>query len=103
LGKIDCHATLAIYLADPEFNRSAAIRRARDWQAVWVNIQSALTAWRLLAHTTQTIQSIALELDFEDAANFNQFFKRLEAGTPGAFRLKQIDPSHSLGDASQQG
>jgi AraC-like DNA-binding protein len=62
-----------------------------------------LEARRLLAHTTQTIQSIALELGFEDAANFNKFFRRFDAGTPGAFRLKQIDPSPCFDGTSQQG
>lgn len=50
-----------------------------------------LEAKRLLAHTTQPIQSIALELGFEDAANFGKFFKRLNAGAPGAFRLNRGD------------
>lgn len=52
-----------------------------------------LEAKRLLVHTTQPIQSIALALGFEDTANFGRFFKRVNAVTPAAFRLNQFDPT----------
>jgi AraC-like DNA-binding protein len=48
-----------------------------------------LEAKRLLAHTTLPIQGIALELGFEDTANFVRFFKRVGDCTPGEFRLSQ--------------
>ncbi len=47
-----------------------------------------LDAKRLLAHRTQSVQSIALEWGLEDAANFGKFFKRVDSATPGAFRLR---------------
>lgn len=57
----------------------------------YIALRLVLEAKRLLVHTTQPLQSIALGLGFEDAANFGKFFKRMSAATPGAFRLKQTD------------
>ena len=53
----------------------------------YITQRVVLEAKRLLAHTNQPVQAIALELGFEDAANFGKFFKRVNASTPGAFRL----------------
>lgn len=55
----------------------------------YISQRVVLEAKRLLVHTTRSVQSIAIELGFEDTANFNKYFKRMSAGTPGDFRVSQ--------------
>lgn len=45
-----------------------------------------LEAKRLLAHTDRSAASIAAELRFSEATNFQKFFQRLAGTTPGDFR-----------------
>lgn len=47
-----------------------------------------LEAKRLLAHTTQSVSSVAYTLGFNEAANFIKFFKREAGSTPREFREK---------------
>ena len=55
-----------------------------------INQRIALEAKRLLAHTDAAVQSIAIDLGFDDPTNFVKFFKREAAMTPGQFRLSQV-------------
>jgi AraC-like DNA-binding protein len=45
-----------------------------------------LEAKRLLAHSGESAAQIGYELGFTDAANFNQFFRRLTGASPIVFR-----------------
>jgi len=51
-----------------------------------INQRLVLEAKRLLAHTTQAVQSIGRDLGFEEATNFVKFFRRQVGMTPLAFR-----------------
>ena len=46
----------------------------------------ALEAKRLLVHTRQPVERIAMQLGFSESTNFVKFFKRIEGATPSRFR-----------------
>lgn len=48
-----------------------------------------LEAKRLLAHTSLPVQTIALDLGFDDPTNFVKFFRKECGETPGGFRRQQ--------------
>lgn len=52
-----------------------------------------LEARRLLAHTRLTVQSIGLELGFDEATNFAKYFRHACDITPLEFRLSQMHAS----------
>lgn len=47
---------------------------------------------RLLAHTSRTVESIALACGFSSAAQFGQAFKKMMGVTPSAYRAKWREP-----------
>ncbi|WEH20179.1 helix-turn-helix transcriptional regulator [Streptomyces sp. VNUA24] len=52
-----------------------------------IDARVALEAQRLLAHTDETVATIARRLGFVEPTNFGKFFTRHTGVTPGAFRL----------------
>ncbi len=52
-----------------------------------------LEAKRLLVHTDAPVVAIAEKLGFDEATNFNKFFKREVACTPAEFRRRQRTPN----------
>ena len=48
-----------------------------------------LEAKRLLAYSNMTIKEVAFALGFEEATNFNKFFRKHAKITPNCFRIKQ--------------
>ncbi len=51
-----------------------------------INERIALEAKRQLSHTDKTIEELAYELGYNDAAHFSKFFKRQAGVSPNAFR-----------------
>lgn len=47
---------------------------------------------RLLAHTSRTIESIALSCGFSSAAQFSQTFRKIMGCAPSAYRAKWREP-----------
>lgn len=79
-----------VYMADLGFAErtiNRACRRATGLTAKGVLDQRiTLEAQRLLAHTDLPVSSVARQLGFSEAANFDKFFRRLTAQRPAAFR-----------------
>ena len=55
---------------------------------VWISRILVLHAQVLLKSSKQTVQQIALELNFPNASFFGRFFKKHTGMTPGQYRLK---------------
>ena len=54
----------------------------------WISRILVLHAQVLLKSSKQTVQQIALELNFPNASFFGRFFKKHTGMTPGQYRLK---------------
>ena len=48
---------------------------------------------RLLAHTSRTIESVALSCGFSSATQFSQAFRGIMGSTPSAYRAKWREPN----------
>ncbi|MFE2063085.1 AraC family transcriptional regulator [Streptomyces sp. NPDC059467] len=67
-----------------------ACRRATGHTAKQlIDARVALEAKRLLAHTDLPVAAVSHRLGFSEPTNFNKFFTRATASTPGAFRELQ--------------
>ena len=55
---------------------------------------------RWLAHSENTLDEIAHQLDFGDASNLVQFFRRLDGRTPSTFRAAYRNATHPNGPMS---
>ncbi|UTW63119.1 helix-turn-helix transcriptional regulator [bacterium SCSIO 12741] len=55
-----------------------------------INQRLVLEAKRLLAHSDKTVEELAFELGYSDAANFSRFFKKHVGESPISFRKRQL-------------
>lgn len=77
-------------LAVQEKTLSQAIRIAIGMTPkTYIDTRRMLEAKRLLAYSNMTIKGIAFALGFEEATNFNKFFRKHAKITPNSFRIKQ--------------
>ena len=57
----------------------------------YIDLRIILEAKRLLAFGVSTVKEISVELGFEEATNFNKFFRKHTGITPVTFRLKNLN------------